>query len=248
MDCDYLLFSNMEVKSKIKFRAFLLLFSRLFLFAFFQIIIAFLLHSWIESEKYWMLTATFTNIISIVILIRLYKSEDSKYLSIFNFSKKQRKKDLLIFVGLTLISIPLVTIPSFTLSTVFWGNSTHYHQILLQPLPIYLIYFLLIAFPVTIGFAELATYFGYIMPRLGKQIQPKWLVVLLPVLSLSIQHCTLPLVFDLKFIMFRALMYLPFALMIGVAIHKRPTLFPYLAIMHGLLDFLAVITLLANVG
>jgi len=238
----------MEGKSKIKSRTFLLLFSRLFLFAFFQLLIAFLLHSWIESEKYWMLTATFTNIVSIVLLIRLFKKEGLKYLSIFNFSKNQWKKDFLIFVGITLISIPLVTIPSFVLSTLFWGNSTYYHQILFQPIPVYLIYFLLITFPVTIGFAELATYFVYIMPRLRKQIQSKWVVVLLPVLSLSIQHCTLPLVFDPKFILFRGLMYLPFALMLGIAIYKRPTLFPYLAILHGLLDFLAVITPFAYLG
>jgi hypothetical protein len=85
-----------------------LLFSRLFLFAFFQSMIALLLNSWTESEKYWLLTATLTNIVSIIILAILFRREGTKYLSIFRFSKSGRKKDMLIFLALIVLSIPLV--------------------------------------------------------------------------------------------------------------------------------------------
>jgi hypothetical protein len=85
--------------------------------------------------------------------------------------------------------------------------------------------------------AELATYFRYIMPKLALRFKREWLAVLLPVLFLSIQHCTLPFVPDFSFILYRALAFLPFAALIGVSIHYRPSLFIYFAILHGLLDF-----------
>jgi len=33
------------------------------------------------------------------------------------------------------------------------------------------------------------------------------------------------------------LVFLPFALLLGVSIRYRPTLFPYFAILHGVMDF-----------
>ena len=220
------------------------LFSRLFLFAFFQLVIALILDSWRDSEKYWLLTATLTNIVSIVLLFFLFRREGRRYLSIFVFSKKDWKKDLLIFSGLVLLSVPLVLIPGPILSKLLWGDATYYQHVLFQPIRAYLIYFLLLAFPVTIGFAELATYFGYIMPRLEKDTKSEWLAVSLPVLFLSIQHCTLPLLFDMKFILLRAIMFLPLAVMLGIAIHRRPTLLPYLSLLHVLLDMVTAMMLL----
>jgi hypothetical protein len=217
-----------------------LLFSRLFLFAFFQLLIALLLHSWIESTKYWLLSATLTNIVSISLLIILLRREGKSYFSLFHFRKKKWKNDLLIFSGLAILSLMLVIFTPLILQSLLWDNTAYSQEILLQPLPKYLIYLLLIAFPVSIAFAELPTYFGYLMPRLKNHLHSSWMAVALPIVFLSIQHCTLPLLFDAQFILFRGLSYLPFALLIGISLYKRPALLPYFVILHGLLDASAV--------
>jgi hypothetical protein len=217
-----------------------LLVSRLLLFAFFQATLAVVLHSWMDSVKYWMITASITNLASIILLARLYKKERGSYFFVFHFIKSTFKTDVAIFAGLFLISIPVALVPSLALSTWLWGNTTYYHQMLFQPLSIYLTVCLLVIFPVSMALAELPTYFGYIMQRLPKHFRSRLWVLLVPVIFLSIQHCTLPFVFDLKFIAFRGLMYLPFSLMLGIALYKRPSLFPFLVIQHGLLDALAV--------
>ncbi len=135
----------------------LLLFSRTFLFAFFQVIVALLLSSWSQSERYWMLTATLTNIVSIFFLYTLFRKEKADYLSIFRFRKDFWKKDLLLFSGLAILSV---------------------------------------------------------------------LVVLV--------------------ILFRGLSYLPFALLLGIVLHKRPSLLPHFAILHVVLDGSAALMLLHN--
>lgn len=218
-------------------RALLLLGSRLVLFLIFQALIAWMISSWERAENYWLLTATLTNMVSIALLIFLFKREGKNYFRIFSFNRASQRKDLLIFAALALLSIPMVMLPGHFLSVLIWGDPNVPTGMMFGPVEKWLVYLLLVAFPVTIAMAELATYFRYIMPKLALHFKRKWLAVLLPVIFLSIQHCTLPFVPDFSFILYRALAFLPFAALIGVSIHYRPSLFIYFALLHGLLDF-----------
>jgi hypothetical protein len=222
-----------------------LLFSRLFLFLFFQIFIALFLSSWGESVKYWTLSATLTNAISIILLYFLLRQENITFFSVFKFQKAQWKIDLIWFLMLLIVSIPLAIVPSFAISKMLWGNTQYYHQILFQPLNRQLIYFLLLTYPLSTGLAELTTYFGYIMPRLKAYIKLNWLIIALPVIAFSVQHCTLPLVFETKFIFFRGIMYLLFSLVYGIVLHKRTSLLPWLAILQVLISILPTLMLLS---
>jgi hypothetical protein len=221
-----------------------LLFSRLLLFALFQALLALALKSWNDSEKYWMLVATLGNVVSILWLYFLFKQEGGKYLPLFHFDTARWKKDLPLFLGLTVLLAILALVPNFALSMWLWGDPSDSYALLFRPVPNALSYVLLVAFPVTIALAELPTYFGYIMPRLKEKLGRKWLAIALPVFFLSIQHCCLPLIFDARFILYRGLMYLPFACLIGIVLWKRPRLLPYFVVLHGLMDMQAVIMLI----
>ena len=216
---------------------FALLSSRLVLFLIFQALIALFLSSREASQKYWLLTATLTNFVSIILLIFLLRREGNRFFNLFRFNRATFRKDLLIFIGLTLLIGPIAFFPNNLLSVWLWGNAEIPFNMMFQPIEKWLSYTLLLAFPITIAFAELATYFGYIMPRLEKQLNSKWVSILLPAIFLSIQHCTLPFIPDAKFIIYRGLVFLPFALLLGISIRYRPTLFPYFAILHGIMDF-----------
>jgi uncharacterized membrane protein YhaH (DUF805 family) len=163
---------------------------------------------------------------------------------LFRFNKTSLKKDILLFLLITLVCGPVVFLPNYYLSIWLWGDFAIPYKMMFKPISLQLVYILLILFPITIAFAELATYFGYVMPRLKDHLKKKWLAVLFPVLFLSAQHCTLPFIPDFKFLLYRLLMYFPFACLIGITLFKRPGLFPYFAIMHGLLDLGTVIVLL----
>jgi hypothetical protein len=219
----------------------LLLGSRLTLFLLFQSLGALILNSWGTSQKYWLVTSTLTNVVSIILLYILFKREKVRYINLFRFNRALFRKDILIFIGLAIIIGPIAFFPNILLSNWFWGSEEVPFNMMFQPIESWLTYILLLAFPITITFAELATYFGYIMPRLEKQLNSKWLSILLPVFFLSIQHCTLPFIPDIKFIIYRGLVFLPFSLLLGISIRYRPTLFPYFAILHGIMDFGAAI-------
>lgn len=230
--------NSLRIENSPKVRVlWLMLGSRLILFLLFQFFVALYLNSWQASQKHWLLTATLTNLVSIALLFNLFKKEGKSYFNIFRFSSTSIKKDILVFIGILLIVGPVAFIPNYYLSIWFWGNVEIPFKMMFQPIEAWLLYILLLLFPITIVFAELATYFGYIMPRLENQLNKKWVSVCLPVLFLSMQHCTLPFIPDYKFIIYRGLVFLPFALLLGISIWFRPKLFPYFAILHGIMDF-----------
>jgi hypothetical protein len=221
-----------------------LLASRMLLFLLFQAIIALAAGSWKSSEKYWLLTATLTNIVSIALLVFLFRKEGKSYLRLFHINRTTVRKDLLNFAGFTVVAGPVAFVPGWFLSTWLWGDANIPVEMMFQPVARWLVLLLVFAFPATIVFAELATYFGYIMPALAQGMKARWPAVLLPVLFLSLQHCTMPFIPDPRFILYRGLVFLPFALLVGLSLNKRPSLFPYLAILHGIMDMGTAIMLL----
>ena len=130
-------------------KLFLLLSSRLFLFLSFQIFIALFLNSWEGSVKYWALSASLANIVGLILLVILFNQENISFFSTFSFQKGNLKGDLIWFLILLLLSLPIAVIPSLALSTLLWGNTEYYHQVLFQPLNRSLVYCLLFVYPLT---------------------------------------------------------------------------------------------------
>jgi hypothetical protein len=225
-----------------------MLISRSVLFLLFQVFIALILHAtgtnsaWGESARYWMFLPTLGNIVSLYLLIRLFKAEGKRFWDVLRFSRETRKTDLLWFIGVSIIAMPIVNAPREPLAEAIFGDSMIATNMLFQPIPTW-VFILGFLFPLTIWFAELPTYFGYCMPRLSEQING-WLAWLIASFFLAAQHMFLPLILNGGYLLWRFGMFLPFALIIGLALKFRPTLLPYFIIVHALLDISTVLVYL----
>ena len=145
-------------------------------------------------------------------------------------------KDLLALVLSFIIMGPLGFLPNILLQTWLYGNTQAVMEFFVQPLPRWAVLTALVAFPVTQGITELPLYFGVIMPRMARKPFPNLWPVIPPALMLGFQHLAAPLVFDWRFIAWRGLMFVPFALGAGVLLRWRPRLLPYMAIVHVLMN------------
>ncbi len=218
----------------------LMLFSRSFLFLVAQALIAlfFVLTSkdpaWEEAARWWIFFPIFANLVSIYLLVLVFRAEGNRYLDILRISRKTVKTDLLWFFGSSLIGMPIAFFPMNLLGEAIFGDRMTPVLMLFRPLPDWALVVGLL-FPLTIALAELPTYFGYSMPRLFNGKRP-WLAYFIAAFILSIQHCFLPLIPDWNYLLWRGLMYLPFALYAGLMIKFRPTLLPYFVIVHALMD------------
>jgi len=226
-----------------------MLISRSALFIFFQILIALVLAvsgataAWDESARWWTFMATLANIVSIFLLTRVFNAEGKRYFEVIHFSRATLKTDLLWFLGSTLIGLPIAAAPMNMLAVAIFGDTMTTTNLLFRPLPTWA-FVLSFLFPLTIAFAELPTYFGYVMPRLALQIKNGWLAWLIASFCLAAQHMFLRMILDGRFMLWRFGMYLPFALFAGLVIKLRPTLLPYFMIVHALMDISAVMVYL----
>lgn len=225
----------------------LMLPARLMLFAFWQMVLALVLvlrgtpNAWQASAAWWPVTAVLANFVCIGLLHSLYRQEGANYRHIFRIQRQTIKTDLLVLLGTLILAGPIAFLPNILAGTWLFGAQQAALDLFLQPLPVWGFILAAILFPVTIALAELPTYFAYCMPRLEAQTGRRWLAVLLPSLFLAAQHCTMPLMFNGRFIAWRFLMFLPFALFLGLLLRWRPQLLPYLVVVHGLMDLAAVL-------
>lgn len=222
-----------------------MLVSRYLLFLLAQVLITLILaaagttSAWDASARWWTFFAILANIVSIYLLVRNFKAEGKRYFEVFRFSRATLKTDLLVFFGSSLIGLPIAAAPMNVLGTAIFGDRVIPINMMFIPLPAWALVVSLI-FPLTIGFAELPTYFGYVMPRLEAKIGNGWAAWLIASFFLGAQHMFLPLILDGRFMLWRLGMYMPFALFAGLMLKLRPSLFPYFMIVHALVDLSAV--------
>lgn len=223
----------------------LMLPARLALFAFWQLVVAMILillgvsDAWQASAAWWPVTAVLTNLVCLGLLRNLYRQEGASFWHIFRFQRQTLQKDLLILLGALIVTGPIAFVPNILAANWLFGTQQAALDLFIRPLPQWGIILAAVLFPVMVALAELPTYFAYIMPRLEAQTG-RWSAVL-PALFLAAQHCTLPLIWDGRFILWRFIMFLPFALFLGLLLRWRPQLLPYLVVVHGLMDLATVL-------
>lgn len=201
---------------------------------------------WAASIAWWPLVAVIASLLTAAVLTWATRREGVRYIDLLSLSRATARRDLVGFVVVMLLAGPIAYLPMQWLSAALFGDPQAASALMFQPLPPGWAAFLFIAFPLAVALTELPAYFGYVMPRLEalnirsetgffrKNSVSK--AILLPVFFLAAQHAALPLIFDWRFILWRVGMFLPFALLIGVALRRRPTLMPYLMAGHFLID------------
>lgn len=223
----------------------LMLVSRSVLFLIAQLLITLVLSlagtsaAWDESPRWWFFFPIFANAVSIYLLFRLFRAEGKRYLDVIKFSRATLKTDLLWFVASTIIGMPIISAPMSFIALWIFGDPMAPTLMMFRPVPTWSLVVGLL-FPLTIGFAELPTYFAYAMPRLEAQLKNGWAAWLIASFFLAAQHVFLPLILNGDFMLWRLLMYVPFALFAGLLLKLRPTLLPYMMIVHTLADLSAL--------
>ena len=224
----------------------LMLLSRSALFLLIQAIIAAILiaagsaSGWDESARWWTLVVSLANAASLFLLIRAFKSEGRNFWDILRFPRDGWKNDLLWLLAFTVIGGPIAALPREPLAAALLGDPMVATKMMFQPLPVWA-FVLSFLFPLTIWFSELPTYFGYCMPRLEALLKNGWLAWIIASLGLAAQHMFLPFILHGGYLLWRFGMFLPFALLIGLALKFRPRLLPYFVVVHALMDITTVL-------
>ncbi len=196
---------------------------------------------WSASAAWWPVSVTLTNLVTIAYLRRQAAREGVSYWQLIGavFDRQHVTRDLLTVLGVLIAAAPAAMLPNIGLAQLLFGDPMAPVAMFAQPLPVAVALMAMVLFPLTIAFAELPFYFGYVMPRLAAGRPGYGWPVILPAFVLAAQHVTLPLIPDPRFILWRLGMFIPFALLLGFVLRWRPRLLPYLMAVHALIDLSA---------
>ena len=191
---------------------------------------------WRAAADWWLGTFALVNVIVLLLLHRALQGEGRRLRDLYRIRRGAVRTDLLWLVGVLVVAGPLGMLPNLLLGNVLWGSAAVGADLSFRAIPVWGALIILVTFPIVHAAAELPTYFGYVMPRLRTLYGWGPMALLIPAVVLSTQHVFLPLLFDWRFVVWRALMFLPFALWLGWSLSRRPSLLPYLVVAHALLD------------
>jgi hypothetical protein len=194
-------------------------------------------NAWDNSTAWWPLGVFIVNMVCLGVMLLQFRSEGQSYWKLFNIQRSTLKSDLWAMLVILIFIAPIAFLPNILLAIGLFNDPQKALTLLIHPLPLWAVYASVILFPITQGLVELPTYFAFIMPRMEAQGLPRWLALGLPTLMLGLQHVMLHFIFDLRYIIWRGLMFLPFALMMGILMRWRPRLLPYFVVIHILMDF-----------
>ena len=222
--------------------AWLMVFARAALFFAFQALIALIYvlaghpHPWAASIAWWPLAVFLTGVINFAVLVRLLRAEGSSYREMVRFQRGAVGKDMLWLLLLVLVSGPLAMIPSQYLANQLYGSVEVASALYILALPLVAAGALMFLMPLTQALTELPNYFGYCRPRIERSTGSAVAAIGVTVAMLAFQHAFAPFIPDLRFILFRGLSFLPFALALGLGLRWRPQLLPYMMVVHFLMD------------
>jgi hypothetical protein len=188
------------------------------------------------SAGWWLWFVTVANIACIWLMVRFGRAEGLRLRDIFFASRSTWKGDLAWMLVALVGTAVLAQLPGNLLAITLWGSANYPNGMLFQALPLGAIYPLFLLMPITQALAELPTYWGYVAPRLRASGMNRWLVVAVVGAVLSAQHMFFAFQLDLRYDLWLAVKFLPFALWTGFIVDRRPTALPYLMGIHLALD------------
>lgn len=228
----------------------LMLVIRSLLFLAFQALIALVFvligapDAWSDSAAWWMIAVALTNLVCLALLIHLYRQEGKRFWNLCRLERQFVKQDLLFLLGFLVIVGPVGYLPNILSAQWLFGDPQTALDMLVRPLPAWAAIIGFVFFPSLQGLVEIPTYMLYAMPRLETQGVRPWLAVSLTSFFLSTQHMFAPFLPDMRFITYRLVMFLPFAILIALVMRWRPRLMPYMAVIHVLMDMSVAIMFL----
>lgn len=191
----------------------------------------------IELTNCWSIVCSIVNILLILLLIVLTKIKGSNYYELVNYEKGKTKfKEVLI---ICLIVISLGAGGMYLSGLIFYQKFPYIDKNMASPIPVWLAIINAFILPISTALAEDGLYLGCGV----NSINNKCLKVIIPGFFFALQHSFIPLLFDIKYIGYRFLSFLPLTMLLAYIYSKKKNPLPIM-IAHALIDVFTVMIII----
>jgi membrane protease YdiL (CAAX protease family) len=188
---------------------------------------------WHDAEPWMPVYGTLIDLGCLTLLWRLTGREGIGLRDLIGFDRSRLGRDLLLGLALIPVGLALILGGVYGIGWLVYGTLTRPFLFGTLPLPAAL--YAVFVFPFIWGLTEQMTYNGYLAPRFRVLCRSTSLSVALVSMAWSFQHAVMPLTFDPKFMVVRALSPLPFSVFQTLVYLRVRRLIPF-AIAHVLMD------------
>lgn len=180
-------------------------------------------------SHWWTIIAVLANIVTIGALWMVCKWEKMTYREMIRYEKKKGSffQGFLFIVAMLLLGVGGM----YFAGALCYGEFPYLAPMMIAPIPPCLAVINILVLPLTTTLAEDGLYLGYGVNRFSS----KWAAVLIPAFFYALQHSFIPTLFDLKFIAYRFLSFLPLTLWICLQ-YNRKNCISYIMAGHWILN------------
>ena len=227
------------MKSKNKYLTWLLSFRCIAFFLIFIIGASFVNKKVDEISNWWSVIASIVNIITILILVILTKKQGSNYRELINYKKGETTVKQVISMTFTILLIGMTGM--YLAGYVCYGVIPYAAPMMIAPIPLWLAIINIVVLPISTAFAEDGLYLGCGV----NQIKNKYAAIVIPALLFALQHSFIPTLFDLKYMIYRFLSFLPLTIILCMNYHKKRNPVPIM-VGHAIIDVATAVQILAT--
>lgn len=189
-----------------------------------------------EISNIWSIVASAVNIITILLLFLVVIKRGS-YAKLINYEKGVTKPKQVVLVTMVIL---LVGIGGMYLAGfICYGVIPYAAPMMIAPIPLWLAVINVVVLPVSTAFAEDGLYLGCGV----NQIKNKYAAILIPAFFFALQHCFIPTLFDIRYIIYRFLSFLPLTIILCWQYQKNKNPLPIM-IGHVIIDVATVVQIL----
>ncbi|MCR4605698.1 MAG: CPBP family intramembrane metalloprotease [Eubacterium sp.] len=186
-----------------------------------------------EISNWWSIVATCANIFIIALLVLVAKKNKTTYAELINYKKGETKISQVVLV--TVIALVVAMSGMYLSGFVCYGVIPYGAPMMIAPIHPVLAIINFILLPLTVPFAEDGLYLGCGV----SSIKNKYAAILVPAFFYALQHCFIPTIFDVRYIVYRFLSFLPLTIIFCFYYHKKKNPVPIM-IAHSIVEMASV--------
>ena len=192
-----------------------------------------------EISNWWSVVASIVNMLTITILILAAKKKNSSYWELINYQKgKTTWKQM---VGMSVMIVVIGMSGMFLAGYICYGVIPYAAPMLIAPIPLWLAIINVVVLPISTAFAEEGLYLGCGV----NTIKNKCVAIMVPALFFALQHSFIPILFDVRYIVYRFISFLPLTIILCWKYHKNRNPLPIM-VGHAVIDVATVMQILAT--
>ena len=192
-----------------------------------------------EISNWWSVADTIVNLLTIAMLIFAARSTGQTFAELIGYKKGQTKVSQVVIVSVVILVLGMGGM--FLAGFLCYGVIPYAPPMVIAPIPVVLAAVNIPLLPITTAFAEDGLYLGCGV----NNIKNKYAAVLVPALFYALQHSFIPTLFDVRYILYRFLSFLPLTVILCAYYYKKRDPVPIM-IGHVIIDVATVAQIMAT--